>query len=121
MPVEVRRVAAAWRSDETIAEPELEDSPSGLVGINIHAPAMRDEQGAQVIDAMNVVRVFVRIEHAVEVIDVGTEQLLAQIRRGVHQHPGLPTAWAGAIDQNRAASPPILGIAGVAGPPPCSG
>ena len=40
---------------------------------------------AQIVDAVGVVGVLVGVEHAVEPIDVGIEQLLAQVRRGVDQ------------------------------------
>jgi hypothetical protein len=47
--------------------------------------AALDEERAQIVDAMGVVGVFVRIEHAVEPIDLGVEELLTQIRRRIDQ------------------------------------
>ena len=38
------------------------------------------KSGAQVVDAVRVVGVLVAVEHAVEPVDVGVEQLLAQVR-----------------------------------------
>ena len=40
---------------------------------------------AQIVDAVRVVGMLVAIEDAVEPVDVGVEQLLAQIGRGVDQ------------------------------------
>jgi hypothetical protein len=45
--------------------------------------AALDEERAQIVDAMGVVGVFVRIEHAVKPIDLGVEELLPQIRRRI--------------------------------------
>ena len=43
---------------------------------------------AQVVDAVGVVGVLMGEEDAVEPVDVGVEQLLAQVRRGVDQDAG---------------------------------
>ena len=43
---------------------------------------------AQIVDAVGMVGVLVGVEHAVEPIDLGIEQLLAQIRRRVDQDAG---------------------------------
>jgi len=43
---------------------------------------------AEIVDAVGVVGVLVGEDHAVETRDFGVEQLLAQIRRSVHQHRG---------------------------------
>ena len=45
-------------------------------------------RAAQVVDAVRVVGMLVGEENAVEPIDVGVEQLLAQVRRGVDQDAG---------------------------------
>src|SRR5215475_6317523 len=79
---------------------------------------MRDEQRAQVVDAVNMVRMFMSIEHRVEVIDAGIEQLFAQVRRGIDQHAGLAAVRGRAIDQDRAPPPSVLGITGIASAPP---
>src|ERR1700736_3266300 len=59
-----------------------------------------------------MVGVLVGIKHGIEPLDVRVEQLLAQIRRGVDEHAGAPACVA-ALDQQRAAPAPVLGIAGV--------
>ncbi len=46
------------------------------------------KQRAQIVDAVGVVGMLVGVEHAVEPIDLGIEELLAQIRRGVDQDAG---------------------------------
>ena len=71
---------------------------------------------AQIVDAMGVVGVLVRVQHAVEPIDLGIDELLAQIGRGVDQHAGAPVR-AGPLDQERAAPPPVFRIVGIAEAP----
>src|SRR5882672_6504330 len=85
VPREVWRIAAARRGHEAISEPQREDAPGRLVCIHVYPPLMGDEQRAQVVDAVDVVGMFVGVEHAVEMIDGRVKQLLAQVRRGVHQ------------------------------------
>src|SRR5215813_2972810 len=121
MAGEKRWVAAAWRGHKAISESERQNPPSRLVRIDVYGPVMRYEQRAQIIDAMDVVGMLVGIEHTVERIDVGVEELFAQVRRGIDQHAGLGAVRSRAIDQNRATSAPVLGVAGVTSPPPRSG
>ena len=83
-----RGVAASRRRLEAIGEPAAHHRGGALVKVNIDALAPLDEQRAQIVDAVGVVGVFVRVEHAVEPIDVGVEELLAQIRRGVDEDAG---------------------------------
>ena len=45
-----------------------------------------DEELAQIVYAMGMVGVLVRVKHAVKPVDIGIEELLAQIRRGVDQN-----------------------------------
>ena len=108
-----RRIFAARRRLEAVSEALAHGAGRGLVQIDIDAPATVDEQRAQVVDAVGVVGVLVRVEHRVDPIDVGVEQLLAQIRRGVDQHPGDAGAVA-ALDQQRGAAAAVLGILRVA-------
>ena len=57
-----------------------------LVEIDVDAAALVDEQRPQIVDAVRVVGMFMRDQHAVEPVDLGVEQLLAQVRRAVDQH-----------------------------------
>ena len=54
------------------------------------------------------------VEHAVDPIDAGVEQLLAQVRRGVDQDAGAAAVGGRALDQDGAAPAPVLRIGGVA-------
>src|SRR5690606_18510662 len=51
-------------------------------------------------------------EHAVEMGDLGVEQLFAQVRRGVDEHARCRFA-AEAFDEQRAAAPAVLRVRGV--------
>ena len=73
-------------------------------------------QDAQVVDAVRVVGVVVRVDHAVEALDARTQELLAKVRRGVDNdrcHAFRPDL----LGQDRAAPAPVLRVVGVAGPP----
>ena len=54
-----------------------------VVGIDVDAPAHIDREHPQVVDAMGVVGVLMGVEHAVDAIDVRSQQLLAQVRPGI--------------------------------------
>ena len=91
----------------------MERLGGGLVDIDRDALAAVDEEAAQVVDAVGVVRVLMGIEHRVDPIDVSVEQLLAQIRRGIDQDAGHARAGA-PLDQERGAATAVLGIIWIA-------
>src|SRR5262245_9761474 len=111
-----RRILAAGRRGEAIAEAGVHDLRDALVEPNRHALAAVDEQAAQIVDAVGMVGMFVGEEHGVEPIDAGVEQLLAQVRRGIDQHAGDAVAGA-ALHQERRAPAAILWIVGIAHAP----
>jgi len=55
------------------------------VAIDVDAPAAMQEQAAQIVNAVRMVGMFVGVEHAIEPIDIGVDELLAQIRPGIDQ------------------------------------
>ncbi len=71
---------------------------------------------AQVVDAVRVVGVVMRIEDAVERFAAHAQELLAQIRRGVDQHRGVPLL-AETLDQRAAAAAAVLRVGRIAGAP----
>ena len=97
-----RRIFAAGRRGEAIAEPATNDSSTvALVEVDVDAPSPLEEQRAQIVDAVGVVGMLVGVEHAVEPVDLGIDELLAQIRRGVDQY----ARHAAAPRRHRAARP----------------
>ena len=67
---------------------------------------------------MGVVGVLVRVEHGLDPIDFGGEQLLAQVAAGVDDDAGrLVDAVRIALDQQRAAAAAVLRVFGVADAP----
>ena len=72
---------------------------------------------AQIVDAVGVVGMLMGVEHAVEPVDVGIEQLLAQIGRGVDQDAGDARQRIVPLDQKRAAPAAVFRIVGIAGAP----
>ena len=70
----------------------------------------------QIVDAMGLVGMLMGQKHRVEMVDVGVDQLLAQVGRGVDQdsrHSAIP----GPLDEQRAAAAAVLRVFGIARPP----
>ena len=111
-----RRVLAAGRRLEAIAEPGVHHRRGLFVEVNVDQSPPPHEQRTQIIDAMGVVGMLVGVENAVEPIDLGVEQLLAQIRRGVDQDPR-DAAGIATLDQERRAAAAVFRIVGIAGAP----
>ncbi len=93
-----RGIVAAGRRDEAVAEAGSHDLGSRRIEVDIDAAPPLDEERAQVVDAVGVVGVLVGIEHRIEPIDLGSQQLLAQVGRGIDQDTGDARAIA-ALDQ----------------------
>jgi hypothetical protein len=71
------RVLAAGRRAKAVAKAQVQEFGRGLVKICVNAPALLDEERAQIIDTMDMVGVRVREKHAIEPIHIGIEKLLA--------------------------------------------
>src|SRR5262249_58724405 len=108
-----RRIRGARRRLQAIGEALVKRAGGALVDIERDALAAVNEQAAQVVNAVGMVGMLMRIEHGVEPIDLGVKQLLAQIRRRIDQDTGNARAGA-ALDQKRGAAPAVLGIARIA-------
>ena len=83
-----RRIFAAGRRVETIAEAGVHRLRRIVVEIDVDRAALLDVERAQIVDAVGVVGVLVGVEHGIEPIDLGIQKLLAQVGRGVDQDPG---------------------------------
>ena len=77
-----RRIFAAGRRHEAIAEAGVQGARGRLVEIDVDAAALVHEKRAQIVDAVGMVGVFMRDKHAIEPVHLASQQLLAQIRRG---------------------------------------
>ena len=108
-----RRIVAAGRRREAIAEFIVQRRAGRFVEIDVDAPAALDEQRAQIVDAVGMVGVLVRVEYAVDPIDLGVEKLLAQIRRRIDQH-ARDAAFAFPFNQDRGAAAPVFRICRIA-------
>ena len=111
-----RRVLAAGRRLEAIAEPGVHHRRGLFVEIDVDQSPLFEVQRAQVVDAVGVVGVLVGVEDGVDPIDLGIEKLLAQIGRRVDQDPG-DAAGVVTLDQERRAAAPVFRIVGIAGAP----
>ena len=70
----------------------------------------------QVIDAVRMVGVIVREEDAVDGRDLGVEELLANVRRRIDEHPGA-IAPGDPLDEGGTASTAVLRIVRIAAAP----
>src|ERR1700722_20367523 len=65
---------------------------------------------------MGLIGMLMGQKYRIDVIDIGVDQLLAQIGRGVDQDPGEAVIPA-ALDQQRAAAAAVFRVVGIAGAP----
>ena len=79
------RIAAAGGRFEAIPEPRLQQFTRHAVGIDRDLAAHGDDQWPEIVDAMHVVRVRVRKKDRVQPLHMSVKELLAQIRRRIHQ------------------------------------
>ena len=71
-----------------------------MVDIDVDQPAIVQSQNPQIIYAMGVIGVLVRVEHGLDAVHFGLEQLLAQNAAGVDEYSGrLIAAFAPTLDQ----------------------
>ena len=75
-------------------------------------------EGPEIVDAVRVVGVRMGHQDAVEPLDAGLDQLLAQIGRRVDEDSGR-AAGPEALEEHRAAAAAILGFVGSHAPQPC--
>ena len=80
-----------------------------VIEIDRHALAPVNEQPAQIIDAVSMIGVFVRVEHCGNFVDAGIEQLFAQVGRRIDQNPGDARDIA-SFDEQRRPPAAIFGI-----------
>src|SRR5579862_6947624 len=104
-----RWILTARRRLEAIAEALVHGLRGGFIEIYIDQTPAFDEQRAQVVDAVGVVGMLVRIEDAVEPIDVGVQELFAQIGRRVDEDP-CNAGVVAALHEQRGAPAPVLRI-----------
>src|SRR4051794_13237628 len=111
-----RRIVAALRRDEAIGEPRHDVLGGRLVEVDRNAPALVQHDRTQIVDAMGLVGMLMGQEYRIDVIDIGVDQLLAQVRRGVDYDPR-GAVRARALDHQRATAAAVLWIVGIAGAP----
>src|SRR6185437_7330415 len=116
--IEDGRIVAARRRGEAIAEC-LANALAGLAGeIDLDTSAVVERQHAEIVDAMRVVGVFVRVKHRLDAVDPGVEQLLAQVAPGVDDDTGGLRAAGGApFEEQRTAAPAVAGVGRIATAP----
>ena len=88
MRIQDRRIIAARRLVETIAELCHQAFPVRPVGPHIDAAFHVERDGAEIIHAMGLIGVIMCDQYAVYSPDMGIQQLLAQVGRGVDQDAG---------------------------------
>ena len=74
------------------------------------------EESAQLVDAVGMIGMLVRVEHRIDHADIVIEHLLAQIGRGVDQYASFAVR-SRLPNQERTSPAAILGVGGIALPP----
>ena len=115
-----RRIVAALGRDEAIGEPRHDVFGGRLVEIDRNAPALMQHDRTQIVDAVGLVGMLMGQEHRIDVIDIGVDQLLAQVGRGIDHDPR-GAVRARALDQQRAAAAAVFGLLGSQAPQPSAG
>src|SRR2546423_15021660 len=85
MTVQDRGIVAARRRGEAVGKTLHDVARGRLTQIKRNAPALMYRDGSEIVDAVGLIGVLMSQKHRVEMIDIGVDQLLAQIRRGVDQ------------------------------------
>ena len=116
MRVKNGRIKGARLLSEAVLETAFQGRARCCVRPHADAAAHVEENATQIVDAVRVVGVVVRVEHAIQGLDARIEQLFAKIRGRIDQH-GRTAAFGKAIDQQRTAPPPVLRIGRIAGAP----
>ncbi len=112
-----RRVVRARRGAEAVAEGLVQARGGRRVRVGRDAPAAVQHEGAQVVDAVDVVGVRMGVDDAVGPIDLRVQHLLPEIRPGVDHDDGAVAVGADALHQQRRPAAAVLRVAGVAGAP----
>ena len=86
MGVEDRRIVAAGRLHEAIAEARHHSGEAGRVAVDVDAAAHVHRHHAQIVEAVQLVGMVVRDEHGIERGDARVDELLAHVGRGVDKH-----------------------------------
>jgi len=111
-----RRIVAARRCLETVAKC-LEHAIVGRgVGIDRYSRLLCEHIAAQIVDAVNMIGMWMRQRDGVETRNGCTEHLLVKIRSAVDGDHG-PTSDAYSFDESGAAGAPVPGVCRIAGAP----
>ena len=114
--LQYRRIVAAGRRHKAVGEPQQDMLRGRLIEIDRNAPPLMQHHRTQIVDAMGLIGMLVGEKHRVDVIDIGVDQLLAQIRRGIDHDPR-GAAFRRPLDQQGAAAAAVFRIARIAGAP----
>ena len=109
-----RRILAAGRRPEAIAEPGMHGPRGRLIHVDIDRLAGFHEKRPQIVDAVGMVGMLMGEEDGVQFLDPGIQKLLPQVGRGIDQQAGCLAGGGRFFDQQRASPPAVLRIVRVA-------
>jgi len=85
--------------------------------MDIDTLAVVEREDAEVVDAMRVVGMLVRVEHGLDAIDVMAQELLAQVAASIDDDAGRCAVARTSFDQQGAAAAAVPGIGRIADAP----
>ena len=110
MRLQDRRIrASGWRF-ETIAETLFQPLHRGAVGMDVHQAIPADHKGAQVIDAMDMIGMRMRVDHAIDMSHRRQQHLSAEIGASIDGNRGPGAIGPDALYQGRGAHAAVPGI-----------
>src|SRR5690606_32979248 len=114
---EYRRVFAAFRRLETIEKAFSQPDHCGVIRIDVHALALYQNIAAQVVNAMDMVSMRMRVDGGIERRDAIADHLLAEIRSRIDDDAGSRAVWPDPLHKGRSAQPAVTRIGWIAGAP----
>jgi hypothetical protein len=88
-----------------------------VVGIDVDHAARDQRISPEVVDAVHMVRMAVRVHDAVHRIDFGREHLRPKIRAGIYEDAGRPLTAIEPLDQRGATRSRVARLGGIARTP----
>ncbi|MNV20057.1 hypothetical protein D3C71_1109430 [compost metagenome] len=109
-----RRIISAGRRFQAIAETLADTLHRQRIGIDRYPVLLQENVATQVIDAVQMVGMGMRVENGVDARHPGRNHLLTKIWPGIDSDDSAATIRSDLLDEKGRARAPVLGIFGIA-------